>query len=62
MTDRWRMIENYTKPKPCLGCGSTPTSDLWGPWCIKCNVPRIERIGSTLVRLDYTLRALSENK
>ena len=32
----------------CIGCGKLGCGTAWGPWCISCNVERIDRISGFL--------------
>lgn len=44
---------NAIRPKVrCVGCGSVgATTTAWGPWCLPCNVARIDKISETLRKL-----------
>ena len=40
---------NTIRPRlRCIGCGTKGVTTAWGPWCFKCNVARMDRIGGAL--------------
>lgn len=49
MKDLWRDRSKYETGKmvKCLGCKESCHKTVWGDWCYKCNVERIERINGT---------------
>lgn len=47
---------NKLRPRVrCIGCGKRGCVTQWGPWCMACNVPRLDRISVTLARLRMLL-------
>jgi hypothetical protein len=49
MSDPWKDPERYKTGRACvcLGCGNKCRETLWGKWCYRCNVERIERINKS---------------
>lgn len=40
---------NAFRPKVrCLGCRKMGCTTAWGPWCLDCNVERIDRISAAM--------------
>jgi hypothetical protein len=31
----------------CVGCGNRGCITAWGPWCLDCNIERMDRISGT---------------
>jgi hypothetical protein len=40
---------NRVRPRVrCIGCGTLGCITAWGPWCLPCNVARMDRISGFL--------------
>lgn len=49
---------NRIRPRVrCAGCGTMGCTTAWGPWCIACNVTRIDRISGFLASEIQRLEA-----
>lgn len=49
---------SYHGPKTikCYGCAVKCSKSAWGPWCFKCNVERMDRIGAALDGLEQRMK------
>jgi hypothetical protein len=48
---------NRIRPRVrCRGCGAMGATTRWGPWCLRCNVERIERINGRFAAIERRLR------
>lgn len=57
MTDPWRDPEHYKSGRRvlCHGCAQRCHETVWGKWCYKCNVERIDRINGRFAAFETSL-------
>lgn len=54
---------NKIRPRVrCLGCGIRGCVTYWGPWCFKCNVPRMTRLSASFDQIAKTLEEIDDAK
>jgi hypothetical protein len=51
---------NTIRPRVrCIGCGTLGCITAWGPWCFKCNVPRMKRLNAAFENIADNLAKLN---